>query len=84
MLRKLIQAGAIVVLFTGAVAAQDSAGIPLNPRKAVTKEDIERQKATDEAYRAAMKKIPDKTSSGDPWGNIRSGTPTAAKNKPQQ
>ena len=83
MLRKLIQAGAIVAFFTGAAAAQDTVGIPLNPRKALTKEDIEKQKATDEAYRAAMKKIPDKASSGDPWGNIRPAAPTAAKNKQQ-
>jgi hypothetical protein len=87
MLRKLIQAGAIVGVLAGSAAAQDiqeKPGISLNPRKQLSPEQIEKQKATDEAYRAAMKKIPDKTSSGDPWGNIRPGTPTAAKNRPQQ
>ncbi len=84
MLRRLVHAGAIVALLTGVAVAQDTIGIPLNPRKAVTKEDIEKQKASDEAYRATMKKIPDKASSGDPWGNIRPGTPTAAKNKQRQ
>ena len=83
MLRKLIQAGAIVILMTGAAAAQDTVGIPLNARKTLTKDDIEKQKATDEAYRAAMKKIPDKASSGDPWGNVRPAAPTTARNKQQ-
>jgi hypothetical protein len=84
MLRKLIQAGAILALVTGTAAAQDSVGIPLNARKTMTKEEIEKQKASDEAYKAAMKKIPDKASSTDPWGNIRPGAPTAAKNKQPQ
>jgi len=84
MLRKLIQAGAIVVLVTGTAAAQDSVGIPLNPRRALTQEEINKQKASDDAYKAAMKKIPDKASTTDPWGNIRPGAPTTAKNKQPQ
>jgi hypothetical protein len=83
MLRKLIQVGAIVTLMTGAAAAQDTVGIPLNARKTLTKEDIDKQRATDDAYRAAMKKIPDKPSSDDPWGNVRPAAPTTAKNKQQ-
>jgi hypothetical protein len=83
MLRKLIQVGAIVTLMTGAAAAQDTVGIPLNARKTLTKEDIDKQRATDDAYRAAMKKIPDKRSSDDPWGNVRQAAPTTAKNKQQ-
>jgi len=81
MLRKLIQAGAIVAFFTGSAAAQDTLGISLNPRKQLSPEQIEKQKAADEAYKAAMKKIPDKNSSADPWGNIRPTAP--AKNKQQ-
>ncbi len=84
MLRKLIQAGAIVALVTGTAAAQDAVGIPLNPRRPSTPEEMARQKASDEAYKAAMKKIPDKASSTDPWGNIRPGAPTTAKNKQPQ
>ncbi len=84
MLRKLIQAGAIVAVFSGSAAAQDineTPGISLNPRKQLSPEQIEKQKATDEAYRAAMKKIPDRNSSADPWGNVRPAAP--AKNKQQ-
>ena len=79
MLRKLIRAGAIVVLVAGTAAAQDTVGIPLNPRKAMTPEQIEKQRASDEAYKAAMKKIPDKASSTDPWGNIRPGAPDSGQ-----
>ena len=81
MLRRFIRAGAIIILFAGPAAAQDSFGIPVNPRKVPTKEEIARQKATDDAYDKAMKKIPDKNSSTDPWGNVR---PTTAKTKQQQ
>jgi hypothetical protein len=83
MLRKLIQAGAIVALFAGSAAAQDTVGIPLNPRKPLSKEQVEKQNAADEAYNAAMKKIPDRNSSADPWGNIRPAAPTPSKNKQQ-
>jgi hypothetical protein len=88
MLRKLIRAGAVVALCTGPAAAQDvplyqTPGIPLNQRPPPTREDVEKQKANDRAYDAAMKKIPDKKSSGDPWGDIRPTTPPTAKNKQQ-
>ena len=86
MLRKLIHAGAIVAVFAGSAAAQDiqdKPGISLNPRRQLSPEQIEKQKATDQAYRAAMKKIPDKASSGNPWGGVRPAGPTTAKNKQQ-
>jgi hypothetical protein len=84
MLRKLIHAGAIAALAAGTAAAQDAVGIPLNARKPMTQEEIDKRKAADEAYKAAIKKIPDKAPSTDPWGNIRPGSPTAAKNKQPQ
>ncbi len=92
MLRKLIPAAAIVALCTGSAAAQDSPNsasapsslsIPLNRKLPPTREEIERRKANDRAYDAAMKKIPDKKSSGDPWGEIRPGRAPAAKIKQQ-
>ena len=36
-----------------------------------TQEQIDRQRAADKAYDAAMHKIPDKKSSADPWGDVR-------------
>jgi len=91
MLRQIVCASAIFGLTLVSVTAPASAqapnpnlapGIDLNPRKQLTPEQIEKQKATDEAYNAAMKKIPDKKSSADPWGDIRPNT--TVKNKPQQ
>ena len=95
MLRNLVRAGAIVALFAGPAAAQigqtspgsstpgsSGLGIPLNGvEKPKTPEEIEKQKAADRAYEAAMKKIPDKPASSDPWGDVR--PPATAKNKQQ-
>jgi hypothetical protein len=80
MLRKLIRAGAVVAIFVGP-AAQDSFGIPVNPKPPPSVQEIEKQKVRDRDYDAAMKKIPDKKTSDDPWGVIRPSP--AAKNKQQ-
>ena len=81
MLRKLIRAGAIAAIFVGPAAAQDSFGIPVNPKPPPSVQEIEKQKVRDRDYDAAMKKIPDKKTSDDPWGVIRPSP--AAKNKQQ-
>jgi hypothetical protein len=89
MLRRLLPAGVIVALMSAPAFAQPASssnsniGIPLNPEKRLTPEDIEKQKAAERAYDAAIQKIPDKKPSADPWGNIRPSTPTTAKNKQQ-
>jgi hypothetical protein len=48
--------------------------------KKLTPEEIEKQKAADAAYNAAMQKIPEKKA-GDPWGGIRD-TPQASSPPP--
>jgi hypothetical protein len=84
MVRTLIQVVAIVVALSGPAFAQSPVGVPLKaPDKPLTQEEIEKQKAADRAYEAAVNKIPDKKSSADPWGNIRQPSPTASKNKAQ-
>jgi len=84
MLRKLIQAAAIIALLSGTAAAQFMPGIPLNADKPPpTPEEIEKQKAIDRAYRSAAGKIPDKKPVVDPWANIRTAPATATKNKQQ-
>jgi Spy/CpxP family protein refolding chaperone len=40
--------------------------------KQKTPDELAKEKAIDDAYRAANKKIPDKTVANDPWGNVRS------------
>ncbi|MDR3419652.1 MAG: hypothetical protein P4L80_00130 [Xanthobacteraceae bacterium] len=89
MLRRLIQAGAMVALLTGPAFAQapqssqSSLSVPLKTERPLTQEEIDKQKAADRAYEAAINKIPDKKSSSDPWGNIRQPSPTASKNNTQ-
>lgn len=47
-----------------------------------TQEEIEKQQATEKAYKDTLRKIPDASVSNDPWGGVRNeGQPKAAKNK---
>lgn len=82
VLRTLIQAVAITALLTGTALAQ----LPMptfhlgGDKAPPTPEELEKQKATDNAYKSAIKKIPDKKPA-DPWGNVRSDPSTASKTK---
>jgi hypothetical protein len=84
MLRKLIQVGAILFLLTGAAYAQ----LPMpslslgRDKPPPTQEEIDRQKAIDNAYNSATKKIPEKKEAADPWGTVRPNPAPQAKNKP--
>lgn len=72
----------IVVALPGiAFAQQLKPGLSLHPDKPpLTPEEQERQKAIDDAYKSAIKKLPDKKKTADdPWGNIRSTTTTSPK-----
>jgi hypothetical protein len=87
MLRKLIEAGTVLVLLTGTAYAQSGFPMPSlslgKDKPPPTPEEIERQKAIDNAYNAANKKIPEKKEAADPWGNVRPNpAPQTAKNKP--
>jgi hypothetical protein len=87
MMRKLILAAAGLVLLMGAANAQ----IPMpsislgGDKPPPTPEEVERQKAIDNAYRSATKKIPDKQQAADPWGTVRPSQPQAksSPNPPQ-
>ena len=82
MVRNLILAGALFALAAGPAAAQVALS-PFNaPQKRLTPEEIEKKKAADAAYKAAMDKIPEKKAGNDPWGNLRDAPPTATKPKP--
>jgi hypothetical protein len=84
MLWKLVYASAIVLLIASIADAQSNTsaqsnsdaqspfGMPFKPKASPpTQEQIERQRATDKAYEAAIHKLPDKKSSADPWGDVR-------------
>jgi hypothetical protein len=79
MWRKVIPAGAIIVLLTTEVAFAQVAPLPDNNAK-LAKEEQERA-AADKDYREAAKTIPASKSPADPWGGVRPSPPMAAKNK---
>jgi hypothetical protein len=87
MQRKLI-AAAIFAVFAAPASAQSpgqssqsSIGIPLKSDKPMTEEEIEKRKASDRAYDAAMQKIPDRKAPADPWGDIRPTSSASKSNK---
>ena len=92
MLQKLIKAGTqgvtLVVLLTaltGVAFAQmpmPSLHIGADNKPPPTPEEIEKQKALDDAYKSATKKVPDKRVD-DPWATVRPAptSPTASKDK---
>ena len=95
MLRKLMQAGAIIVVLTGDAYCQvggtsnsSSESIPMNmlpdTRRHLTPEEAQREREIEAQYnRTVNDKIPDKKSSNDPWGNVRSA-PSAASRQQQR
>jgi hypothetical protein len=79
--------GATVVLavVTGPSLAQtDTPKVSLptagEPEKRLTSEELERRKAVDEAYRSAIKKIPNQAQKvNDPWATVRPQSSTSPK-----
>jgi hypothetical protein len=86
ILRKVIQAAAVVPLLTGVASAQlPIPGLNLSgDAPPLTPEEQEKRKATEDAYKSALKKIPDQKKSADPWGNIRPDQPASSKTKQGQ
>jgi len=65
----------MLAVLAGPAYAQMPALNLLQDKKALTSEEIERQKALDEAYQSAIKKVPEQKPSTDPWGNVRATEP---------
>ena len=84
MVCKLIVAGTILAVLTGAAAAQlPMPGLSLGAEKRkLSPEEQAKQDAIDHEYKSAIQKIPDKKPT-DPWGNIRDTSQTPPKNKQQ-
>ena len=88
MLRNSVGATFILLLMTQVISAQEGSGsAPFRPGVHIktdapsrTKEQKEYDKAIDREYQSKLKEIPD-AGKKDPWGNIRSTFPEAAKNK---
>ena len=94
MLRKLIQASAILILLTGDAFSQpggssgntgSSMPMTLTPsERRRTPEELQRDREIEAQYnRTVNEKIPNKKSSNDPWGNIRSA-PASSASKQQR
>jgi hypothetical protein len=92
MPRKLIGAVAllapVLALLAGPAVAQNISFSPFSAqqKRPLTHDEIEKQKAADAAYKAAVAKIPEKKNANDPWGSVREAPPSAtapAKPKPQ-
>ena len=96
MLRKLIQAGAIITMLTGDAYCQvgstgntPSGPIPMNMapnfERHRTPEEQQLDREVESKYRETVSKIPDKKASSDPWGNMRAAPDkTSSKAKPRQ
>jgi hypothetical protein len=85
ILWKIVHAGAIIALLTGAASAQmPMPGINLSSDRQMTPEEKEKQKAIENAYKSAIEKIPDKKPPADPWGAVRSTTPSSKPKQGQQ
>jgi hypothetical protein len=77
-------AGAIIILSSGPVSAQDfKPGISMHPdaKRSLDPDEQAKRKAIDDAYKSTIEKIPDQKKSNDPWGNIRSTTTTSTKQR---
>ena len=67
--------GPAVVLQTGGVNLLDS-----NDRRLKTQEEVDREKALEDAYKSALKKVPDqKRGSNDPWADARGASEPKAQ-----
>ncbi len=75
----------VLAVLAGPVYAQ---GVNLMAgERRLTSEEIEKNKAIDEAYKSTIKKIPDQKPNADPWGNVRGSNatqPTPSKTTSQK
>jgi hypothetical protein len=86
-LLRFVGAAAATAVLTGAAFAQfPMPSVNLEQEKHRTPEQIEHDKAIDQAYQSATKKIPDKQAGTDPWADVRSApaAPAAPPKKKQQ
>lgn len=74
----------VALILAGLTVAVSAQGINLAPMdKKMTSEEIEKQKAIDEAYRAAIQKVPDQKGNADPWAIVRPAEPVKKTAQPK-
>ena len=81
---RVICAAAMIAMLAGPAYAQSKTPKTLEEMMdAKTPEQIEKEQATDRAYKDSLKKIPDSKAPADPWGNARAtDAPKAATKNP--
>jgi hypothetical protein len=79
---RTVTVAATIVLLLTAHANSQNLNMLGGTGRPVTQEEVAKQKAAEEAYKAAVGKIPDKKSADDPWGTVRDTAPS--KNGPGQ
>ena len=81
--RCLVAAAAILMSLTADALAQlTMPGMSLSAdRPQLTKEEQEKRKAVDDAYKSTINKLPDKKKPADPWGDIRSPAANSARQR---
>ena len=82
MLRRTMHATLIVILTMAAASAQtDKPGLPGYSNAARTEQEKKNDRELDRAYESTVKGRPDAKQNSDPWADVRSAPPAAAKNK---
>jgi hypothetical protein len=83
MLRVTICATVIITLTIGAAFAQaDSKDMQGGQNSLRDQQEKKNDRAIDRDYQSTIKRIPDKEKkASDPWGDVRSTPPAAARNK---
>ena len=69
-------AAAMILLLTAHAGSQNLNMMGgLGDKRPLSEEEVTKQKAADEAYKSAVKKIPTQKSA-DPWGTVRDTAPS--------
>jgi hypothetical protein len=74
-MRSITVAATLILLLTAHANSQNLNMLGGTSRP-VTQEEVAKKKAAEEAYKAAVGKIPDKKSANDPWGTVRDTAPS--------
>ena len=75
-MRTMTVAATMILLLTAYANSQDLNMLGgLGDKRPLSEEEVAKQKAADEAYKAAIGKIPAKKSA-DPWGQVRDAGPS--------
>lgn len=79
---RLFRVVLLIGLMTVPAYAQMMPGFRLNEEKTLTEDEIARNKANEDAAKAARAKIPDGKANSDPWATVRTAEPgKTAKSK---